>query len=77
MSTTTLAETITEPNIGVFINPEHKLWVEETIPNADELKKGKGDDLPEGWVTVGIKSTGICGYSFPVAQFNLLVNVSH
>lgn len=60
MSTTTV-ETITKPNIGVFTNPEHKLWVEETTPNVDELKQSKGKDLPEGWVTVGIKSTGICG----------------
>lgn len=61
MSLTATVETITKPNIGVFTNPEHKLWVEETTPNVDELKQSKGKDLPEGWVTVGIKSTGICG----------------
>ncbi|KAL9596368.1 MAG: hypothetical protein Q9219_005846 [cf. Caloplaca sp. 3 TL-2023] len=61
MSTTTTIESITKPNIGVFTNPEHKLWVEETTPNADQLKQGKGEDLPEGYVTVAIKSTGICG----------------
>ncbi|KAL8709685.1 MAG: hypothetical protein Q9220_005625 [cf. Caloplaca sp. 1 TL-2023] len=61
MSTTTTIETISKPNIGVFTNPEHKLWVQETGPKVDDLKKSKGDDLPEGWVTIAIKSTGICG----------------
>lgn len=61
-ATTTTVETISKPNIGVFTNPEHKLWVEESTPNLDSVKKGKGEDLPEGWVTVAIKSTGICGY---------------
>ncbi|KAL8726008.1 MAG: hypothetical protein Q9181_006205 [Wetmoreana brouardii] len=60
-TTTTTVETISKPNIGVYTNPEHKLWVEETTPNIDSLKKSKGEDLPEGWVTVAIKSTGICG----------------
>ncbi|KAI4237393.1 MAG: hypothetical protein LQ349_001872 [Xanthoria aureola] len=60
-TTTTTVETISKPNIGVFTNPEHKLWVEESTPNLDSVKKGKGEDLPEGWVTVAIKSTGICG----------------
>lgn len=64
MSSTTTVETISKPNIGVFTNPEHKLWVEESKPNLDSVKKGKGEDLPEGWVTVAIKSTGICGYPF-------------
>ncbi|KAI4251458.1 MAG: hypothetical protein LQ352_004838 [Teloschistes flavicans] len=61
MSTTTTVETITKPNIGVFTNPEHKLWIEETTPKLAALKEKKGEDLPEGWVTVAIKSTGICG----------------
>lgn len=71
MSTTTTVETITKPNIGVFTNPEHKIWVEETTPNADNLKQSKGDNLPEGWVTVAIKSTGICGYNLPIIQRQL------
>lgn len=61
MSSTTTIETISKPNIGVFTNPDHKLWVEETGPKTDDLKAKKGEDLPEGWVTVAIKSTGICG----------------
>lgn len=61
MSTTTTVEGISKPNIGVFTNPEHKLWIEETTPKTDQVKTSKGKDLPEGWVTVAIKSTGICG----------------
>ncbi|KAL9627037.1 MAG: hypothetical protein Q9204_006853 [Flavoplaca sp. TL-2023a] len=57
MSTTTTIETISKPNVGVFTNPEHKLWVEESKPNLDSLKQGKSEDLPEGYVTVAIKST--------------------
>ncbi|KAI4216686.1 MAG: hypothetical protein LQ351_001175 [Letrouitia transgressa] len=61
MSTTTTIETISKPNIGVFTDPEHKLWLSDTKPTLDDVKKGKGEDLPEGYVTVAVKSTGICG----------------
>ncbi|KAL8684875.1 MAG: hypothetical protein Q9224_006089 [Gallowayella concinna] len=60
-TTTTTIETISKPNIGVYTNPEHNLWIEDSTPNLDSLKKSKGEDLPEGWITVAIKSTGICG----------------
>ena len=56
----TVAETISKPNVGVFTDPEHKLWVAESGPSLEEVKKGEG--LQHGQVTVGIKSTGICGY---------------
>ena len=46
-------------NIGVYTNPEHKLWVGEAEPSLESVKKG--DSLKPGEVTVGIKSTGICG----------------
>ena len=49
-----------KPNIGVYCNPEHKLWVEESGPNVEDVKSGS--KLAEGEVTIGIKSTGICGY---------------
>ena len=52
-------EAVTKPNIGVFTNPEHKLWVAETGPDASTIKDG--GNLKEGEVTIGIKSTGICG----------------
>lgn len=46
-------------NIGVYTNPEHKLWVAEAQPSVESVQKG--DSLKVGEVTVGIKSTGICG----------------
>ena len=46
-------------NIGVYTNPEHKLWVAEAEPSLESVEKG--DSLKAGEVTVGIKSTGICG----------------
>lgn len=64
MSTT---ETITKSNIGVFTNPAHELWVAESQPSLDTIKKGEG--LKEGEVTIGIKSTGICGcVPFPIPR---------
>lgn len=55
-------ETIVKPtkaNIGVFTNPAHKLWIEETGPTVEDVQKG--ESLKPGEVTVAIKSTGICG----------------
>ena len=49
-----------KPNIGVFTNPKHDLWVSETTPSVESVKSG--DDLKPGEVTVAIRSTGICGY---------------
>lgn len=49
----------TLPNIGVYTNPEHKLWVGEAEPSLESVQSGS--DLKEGEVTIGIKSTGICG----------------
>lgn len=57
----TVTETISLPNVGVFTDPEHKLWVAESGPTLESVKKGQ--DLKHGEVTIGIKSTGICGYS--------------
>ena len=56
MSSTT---TITKSNVGVYTNPAHDLWIAESKPTLEEVKKGEG--LKEGEVTIGIKSTGICG----------------
>lgn len=53
-------EALTKPNIGVYTDPAHKLWVDESGPSLEEVKKGAS--LKPGEVTVGIKSTGICGY---------------
>lgn len=53
-------ETLTKPNIGVFTNPEHKLWVGEAEPSLEAVKEGK--ELKEGEVTIAVRTTGICGY---------------
>ena len=65
MATVTESPTgsLTKPNVGVFTDPEHKLWVAESGPSLESVKKG--ESLKEGEVTVGIKSTGICGYLVP------------
>lgn len=49
----------TKANIGVYTNPDHKLWVGEAQPSLETVEKG--DSLKPGEVTIGIKSTGICG----------------
>lgn len=57
MSTTS---TITKSNVGVYTNPAHELWVAESEPSLETVKKG--EDLKDGQVTIAIKSTGICGF---------------
>jgi L-iditol 2-dehydrogenase len=49
-----------KPNVGVFTNPKHDLWINEAEPSAESAKSGS--DLKPGEVTVAIRSTGICGY---------------
>ena len=56
--TATLTETA-KPNIGVFTNPKHDLWVAEAGPTLQDVQDGR--DLKEGEVYIGVKSTGICG----------------
>ena len=57
MSTTT---TELKPNIGVFTDPQHNLWLDSASPSVEEIVKG--DHLHPGEVVVQIRSTGICGY---------------
>jgi L-iditol 2-dehydrogenase len=52
-------EKLSKANIGVYTNPQHELWVAEATPSLESVRKG--DSLNPGEVTVGIKSTGICG----------------
>ena len=59
MSSTTTVN-ISKPNIGVWTDPAHKLWVADSSPSVEEVQNGSS--LKEGEVTVGIRSTGICGY---------------
>jgi len=58
LTTLTMTEEA-KPNIGVFTNPNHDLWVAEATPTLDDVKAGK--DLAPGEVYVAVKSTGICG----------------
>ena len=48
-----------KPNIGVYTNPKHDLWINEAEPTAESV--AAGSDLKEGEVTIAIRSTGICG----------------
>ncbi|KEZ46011.1 L-arabinitol 4-dehydrogenase [Scedosporium apiospermum] len=50
---------VTKPNIGVYTNPAHDLWINEAEPSLESVQSGA--DLKEGEVTVAIRSTGICG----------------
>ena len=59
MATVQTTQSVTKPNVGVYTDPEHKLWVSESGPSLEEVKEG--GSLKPGEVTVGIKSTGICG----------------
>lgn len=65
-STTTVSAS--KPNVGVYTNPEHNLWVAEAKPTLEEATSGT--DLKEGEVSVAIKSTGICGYVPPPLAFS-------
>ncbi len=49
-----------KPNVGVYTNPAHDLWINDAEPTLESVQKGA--DLKEGEVTVAIRSTGICGY---------------
>ena len=60
---TAAAVTTSKPNIGVYTNPEHKLWIADAGPTQEEAAEGKG--LDEGQVMLKVRSTGICGFVFP------------
>jgi hypothetical protein len=49
-----------KPNIGVYTDPQHNLWVDEAAPSIADIQSGA--TLGEGEVVVEIRSTGICGY---------------
>jgi L-iditol 2-dehydrogenase len=51
----------TKPNIAVYTNPAHDLWIANAEPSVDSVKDGSS--LKPGEVTVAIKSTGICGFA--------------
>jgi hypothetical protein len=49
-----------KPNIGVYTDPRHNLWIDEAAPSIADIQSGA--TLAEGEVVVEIRSTGICGY---------------
>ncbi|GFF91777.1 L-arabinitol 4-dehydrogenase [Aspergillus udagawae] len=55
-ATTTVLE---KPNIGVYTNPNHDLWIAESTPTLEDVRSGNG--LKPGEVTIEVRSTGICG----------------
>jgi len=59
MSSTSTEIKVSKPNIGIFTNPKHDLWVAEAQPSVESVSKG--ETLKAGEVTIAIKSTGICG----------------
>lgn len=57
-STSTLTANL-KANIGVYTDPEHKLWIDAAEPSVEDI--ARGDKLEPGEVVVEVKSTGICG----------------
>ena len=49
-----------KPNIGVYTDPQHNLWLDNADPSVAMIQSGA--TLGEGEVVVGIRSTGICGH---------------
>lgn len=49
----------TKPNIGVYTNTSHDLWIAPAEPSLETVQAAQG--LKPGEVTVAIRSTGICG----------------
>jgi L-iditol 2-dehydrogenase len=48
-----------KPNIGVYTDPEHNLYIDSASPSVEELQNGS--TLKNGEVVVKVRSTGICG----------------
>lgn len=59
MSSTATEIKVSKPNIGIFTNPKHELWIADALPSVEDVSKG--ETLKVGEITVAIKSTGICG----------------
>ena len=49
-----------KPNIGVYTDPQHNLWIDDAVPSVSDIQSGA--TLAEGEVIVEMRSTGICGY---------------
>lgn len=51
---------LTAPNVGVYTDPEHNLYIADAKPSLEQVLDGSS--LEPGEVTVAIKCSGICGY---------------
>lgn len=58
MTATSVNSTL-KPNIGVYTDPQHNLYIADASPSAEDVQSG--DALEHGEVTIQIRSTGICG----------------
>lgn len=59
LTSTKLTSDGMKPNIGVYTNPAHELWISDAQPDVAGIRDGAS--LKDGEVTVEIKNTGICG----------------
>jgi L-iditol 2-dehydrogenase len=50
---------LSRPNIGVFTDPDHNIYINPASPSIEEL--ASSTTLKEGEVAITIRSTGICG----------------
>lgn len=57
-----------KPNIGVYTDPQHNLWIDKADPPVADIESGAAPG--EGEVVVEIRSTGICGYGCIFASRN-------
>lgn len=48
-----------KPNVGVYTNPAHKLYIGDASPSIEEIESGQL--LQPGEVVLEMKATGICG----------------
>ncbi|KAF0321233.1 L-arabinitol 4-dehydrogenase [Colletotrichum asianum] len=53
------APALTLPNVGIHVDPDHNLWLDQAEPSLEDVKSGA--NLEVGEVTVAVKTTGICG----------------
>lgn len=56
---TTTTTTSLKPNVGVYTDPAHKLYLDAASPSVSEIESGTA--LKEGEVLLEMKATGICG----------------
>lgn len=68
------ATSFSKPNIAVYTNPNHDLWIADATPSVEDVNSGKS--LKEGEVMVEVRSTGICGYAINHPASSLVTSVT-